>query len=73
MVGASIGIISVGANNKFNYPSDKALESFDELGMKIYRTDKNGNIILKIGGKDEKDFSIVCHSHERYDRKRNIK
>ena len=58
MVGASDGIISVGANNKFNYPSDDALDYFEELGMKIYRTDKNGNIHLTIGGKDEKDYTI---------------
>ncbi len=58
MVGASDGVISVGNKNKFNYPSDKAIDCFDELGMKIYRTDRNGNIVLKIGGKDEKDYSF---------------
>ena len=59
IVGASDGIISVGAKNKFNYPSDDALDYFEELGMKIYRTDRNGNIHLKIGGKDEKDYTIT--------------
>ncbi len=59
LVGAQDGIISVGANNKFGYPSVKALDLFEELGMKIYRTDKNGNIHLSIGGKDEKDYSIA--------------
>lgn len=63
MVGATHGIISVGANNKFNYPSDKSLELFEELGMKIYRTDKNGNIRLTIGGKDEKDFTFSVDSN----------
>ncbi len=58
IVGAADGIISVGANNKFKYPSDKSLELFEELGMKIYRTDRNGNIHLSIGGKDEKDYTI---------------
>jgi competence protein ComEC len=58
MVGAKDGIISVGANNKFGYPSNKTLDIFEELGMNIYRTDYNGNIHLKIGGKDEKDYSI---------------
>ena len=58
LVDAKDGIISVGANNKFGYPSMKILDIFEELGMKIYRTDKNGNIHLSVGGKDEKDYSI---------------
>jgi competence protein ComEC len=58
MVGAKDGIISVGKNNAFGYPSDKALDIFDELGIKIYRTDYNGNIHLKVGGKNEKDYTI---------------
>ena len=62
MVDAKVGIISVGHDNKFNYPSDSSLELFQELGMKIYRTDRNGNIRLKIGGKDENDYSISVDS-----------
>ena len=58
LVGAKVGIISVGAKNKFGYPSNKTLDIFEELGMKIYRTDYNGNIHLSVGGKDEKDYTI---------------
>ena len=56
MVAPSHGIISVGKDNQFGYPSDQALELFDDLGIKIYRTDINGNIRLTVGGKDEKDY-----------------
>ena len=59
LVNAEVGIISVGEKNKFGYPSVKTLDIFEELGMKIYRTDRNGNIHLSIGGKDEKDYSIT--------------
>ena len=58
MVGARVGIISVGSNNPFKYPSNRTLERYEALGTKIYRTDYNGNIHAVISGKDENDFHI---------------
>lgn len=58
MVGAKDGIISVGANNPFGYPSEKHLNYLKELGLRLYRTDLNGTVRIKIGGKDENDYTI---------------
>lgn len=43
-------IISVGRNNKYGHPNKKVLNNLDN--SKIYRTDQNGSIMLKI--KDNK-------------------
>ena len=40
------GVISVGRNNKYGHPNKEVLENLNEL--KIYRTDKQGNIMFKI-------------------------
>ncbi len=58
MVDAKVGIISVGANNPFGYPSVKHLDYLEGRGTKLYRTDLNGNIHIRVGGKDENDFRI---------------
>ena len=58
LVKPMVGVISVGANNPFGFPSEKSIEFFEETGIKLYRTDLNGNVYLFIGGKDEKDFRI---------------
>ena len=58
MVDAKVGLISVGANNPFGYPSVKHLEYLEGRGTKLYRTDLNGNIHIRVGGKDENDFQI---------------
>ena len=39
-------IISVGANNKFKHPNKEALDNLSD--SKIYRTDLNGSIMIKI-------------------------
>ena len=39
-------IISVGKNNKFGHPNKKVLNNLND--SKIYRTDEQGSIILKI-------------------------
>lgn len=57
-VGAKDGIISVGANNPFGYPSEEHLDFLKELGVRLYRTDLNGTVRIKIGGKDENDYTI---------------
>lgn len=59
MVEAKDGIISVGKNNPLGYPSEKALDLFEKLNMKLYRTDLNGNIHLTIGGKNKEDYKIT--------------
>lgn len=40
-------VISVGAGNKYNHPSSKALERIKKYCSKVYRTDLQGNIVCK--------------------------
>lgn len=48
-----IALIGVGENNKFGHPSDEVLERLKSFGAKIYRTDKMGEIALKIYNKEK--------------------
>ena len=44
-------IISVGAGNKYGHPSQKAIDLLDQAKVKVYRTDKDGDIIVRSDGK----------------------
>lgn len=46
-----IALIGVGENNTFGHPSNITIETLEKAGTKIYRTDKMGEIILKINKK----------------------
>jgi len=43
-------VISVGAKNKFGHPSNQTLGRLAEYGIKVFRTDLNGAIIIKSDG-----------------------
>lgn len=58
LLNPEVAIIQVGKINPFRHPSKAMLELYQRLGIKTYRTDRNGNIRAIIGGKDEKDFRI---------------
>ena len=47
-VNPKICLIGVGENNMFGHPANEVVERFS--GRKIYRTDENGEIILKTNG-----------------------
>lgn len=57
-VSPEVGVIMVGRNNPFKHPSTRALDHYERVGTKLYRTDRHGNIRLFIGGKDENDYRI---------------
>lgn len=42
-------VISVGENNVYSHPADKTLERLKRRGVRILRTDKNGDIKLTVG------------------------
>ena len=46
-----VALIGVGENNKFGHPNDEALERLNIYGVKIYRTDKMGEISITINDK----------------------
>lgn len=52
-VSPKISLIGVGKNNKFGHPNEEVIERLESINSKIYRTDKNGEIILKINRKRE--------------------
>ena len=48
LVSPEISIIGVGAENTFGHPSDQVLERIENLKSKIYRTDLNAEITIRI-------------------------
>jgi competence protein ComEC len=52
LVNPEIGIIEVGMNNRFNFPSKDILRNYRESGTKIYRTDKHGAVMVSSNGKE---------------------
>lgn len=44
-------IVSVGADNSYGHPSADALNRYNAIGSKVYRTDQLGNIVIKTDGK----------------------
>ena len=46
-VDCDIAIISAGENNLYGHPHKETLERLEEAGCKVYRTDKDGAIIIE--------------------------
>ena len=47
-VSPRMAVISVDEDNVWGYPSEKVLERLEKAGVKVYRTDRDGDIVLKI-------------------------
>lgn len=43
-----IAVISVGAGNKFGHPGKKTLNRLRSMGVKVYRTDQNGRVDVRV-------------------------
>jgi competence protein ComEC len=43
-------LISVGINNQFHHPHPSTIKRFEDLGIKVYRTDLNGTITVRTDG-----------------------
>ncbi|MFZ5517706.1 MAG: DNA internalization-related competence protein ComEC/Rec2 [Candidatus Zhuqueibacterota bacterium] len=50
LVKPEFAVISLGKNNKFNFPSDEVLERLNSMYINILRTDENGAIIFRTDG-----------------------
>ena len=50
-VSPEVGIISVGENS-FGHPAGEAMERMAGAGMTLYRTDLQGNILIRVKGKE---------------------
>lgn len=55
-VSPEIAVISVNKDNIRGYPAKETIEKLEKRNIKIYRTDVNGNIVLK---KDKKGLTIL--------------
>jgi competence protein ComEC len=45
-VAAQLGFISVGENNSYGHPGNNALERLSKIGMKIWRSDELGSLLV---------------------------
>jgi competence protein ComEC len=50
-VDPEIAVISVGVFNNFGHPYSGTIAKFEDAGIKVYRTDRQGNITVKTDGK----------------------
>lgn len=46
----SVAVISVSEGNRFGHPADEVIERFQKCGARIYRTDRQGAIIIRTNG-----------------------
>ncbi|MBE6715609.1 MAG: MBL fold metallo-hydrolase [Ruminococcaceae bacterium] len=65
-----IAVISVGEGNNYGHPTEDALSRLRDADTKVYRTDLQGNIIIKSDGKNltvdtEKNKDIETNPTER--------
>ena len=51
-VDPEIAVISVGEGNDYNHPHEKIVNRLNRLGIKTYRTDLNGTIVITSDGKE---------------------
>lgn len=51
-VNPSVTIISCGTDNKYGHPNKETLDKLEKIKSKIYRTDKDGTIVLVSDGKE---------------------
>lgn len=49
-VNPSVGVISVGENNSYGHPDPLTLDTLEDLGVKIWRTDEKGTIVVTSDG-----------------------
>lgn len=43
------GVISLGEDNKYNHPDEEIIKRFENLDIKVYRTDIDGDIVFRVG------------------------
>ena len=58
-----IALIGVGENNNFGHPNNDVLERLDNLGTKIYRTDKMGEIYINVNSKGKRKIKKFIKSN----------
>lgn len=51
-VNPKYALISCGVKNRYNHPSQEVIERLNKKSIKLYRTDRDGETIIKITEKD---------------------
>lgn len=51
-IGAKMGIISAGRNNRYRHPNKETLDTLNDLGIEKYNTQVDGSIIFKLKGRE---------------------
>lgn len=63
-VSPKISLIGVGEKNKFGHPDQDVIERLKDIGSKILRTDKNGEIIILVS--NDGNLNIRAFSCKKY-------
>jgi len=50
-VGAEVSVICVGADNDYGHPSDDVLTRLESAGVRVYRTDRDGTVVITTDGR----------------------
>jgi competence protein ComEC len=45
----SVVVVTVGRGNPYHHPSDEVIERYERSGAQVYRTDRDGSVILSAG------------------------
>ena len=61
-----VAVVSVGARNPYGHPSPETLERLAAVGATIYRTDRDGAIILETDGRTLTVTRWASRKSERY-------
>ncbi len=51
LVNPSVAIVSVGTGNTYGHPAPETINRLQASGLKVYRTDLNGNLVVSTDGK----------------------
>lgn len=70
-VNPKYSIISVGEGNKYGHPDMEAMENLKEIKTEVLRTDRDGNIVFYIDGKNI-EVDKIGFIEEKTESKRNI-
>jgi len=52
LVNPEIAVISCGKNNPYGHPHQETLDAYSQLGIKVYRTDLDGAVIMRTNGEN---------------------
>ena len=58
-VGPETAVISAGRYNSFRHPHEETLNKYKDAGVRIYRTDRNGAVIVV---SDEKGYDVRTYA-----------